>query len=257
MKRLQRFICLVLVLCLACPSWAAITQNAVSGGNSIFEESGDSTTLDFDLTIATGSNTNLYVCVGDVKGDQSTVTSVVWNTSESLTKIVEVDAVDIWGASLWRLKAPTTGTHTVTVTIPAASRLAAIAVALDGVDQTTSERTYSTASVSSFNANPITVTAANSQNGDTVIDCVGRRQLEDDTATVDSGQTEIAQERANGFNDVGALMSYEAATGSNTVMSWTMSAASYSYGAIAVPLVPAGGGGGGPVTSGYLLRLRP
>jgi hypothetical protein len=195
------------------------------------------------------------VCVADKKGDAETMTSVAWNTSESLTKLVELDAADIYGTSLWRLKAPTTGAHTVLITAPSSQRLAAVAVALDGVDQTTSERTHSTNYNSSDNGQP-TVTVANSQSGDFVIDCVGRRQLEDDTATVGSGQTEIAQSRANGWNDVGVLASYESASGANTVMSWTMGSSIYSYASIGIPLIPASGGGGSETFGFYKRRIQ-
>lgn len=218
--------------------WAQVTVNVIASGNT---GGSAAASLTIGATIASGSNTNLYVCVADKSGNLGTMSTVTWNTSESLTKLRELDASDIYGASLWRLKAPTAGSFNVVITPSASTNMAAVVVALDGVDQTTSERTESTSTDISNAAGTITVTAANSQSGDLVIDCVGRRQLENDTATVGSGQTEVAQSRANGFNDVGVLMSRETATGANTVMDWTMSASSYSYASIGMPIVAAGG----------------
>lgn len=232
-------------------AWSAITTNVVGSGNT---GGSDSTTLTIGVTIASGSDTSLYVCVADTRGDQGSITSVTWNGT-GLTKIAEVDAADIYGATLWRLKAPETGAFNVVVTSPVSSRLAAAVIALDGVDQTTSERTHSTNATAGNNAQP-TVTVANSQNGDYVLDCVGRRQLEDDTATAGAGQTSIAQSRANGFNDIGVLSSNEAATGANTVMSWTMSGGNvYSYASIGIPLIAATGGGGATVRNRMLIGV--
>lgn len=243
-----------LLILLLCPSWtlAAVTSNVHTSGNT---GGSAATSLTISVTIAAGSNTNLYVCVGDNAGTLGTMSTVAWNTSESLTKITEIDASDVWGASLWRLKAPTTGTHNVVITPSSSVNMAAAVIALNGVDQTTSERTQSTATLSDNTGTGVTVTVVNSQNGDYVIDCVGRRQLENDTMTVGAGQTMLEDNRANGFNDVGVLLSTEAATGANTVMSWSYSGTNLSYATIGIPIVAASGGGAAE-TFGFRRRLQ-
>lgn len=215
--------------------WAQVTLNTSAGGNT---GGSNSTTLTISATVAAGSNTNMYVCVADNQGNLSTISGVTWNGT-SLTSLASTNASDQHKAELFRLKAPSTGTANVVVTAPTSRRMAAAVIVLDGVDQTTSERTASTNYAGSSNTTP-TVTVASSQNGDYILDCVARGQLENDTATAGASQTSLIQSRANGFNDVGVLTSRETATGSNTVMDWTLSSSRFST-SIGIPIIAAGG----------------
>lgn len=227
--------------------WAQVTLNTSAGGNT---GGSNSTTLTISATIAAGSNTNIYVCVADNQGNLSTISGVTWNGT-SLTSLASSNASDQHKAELFRLKAPSTGTANVVVTAPTSRRMAAAVIVLDGVDQTTSERTASTNYAGSSNTTP-TVTVASSQSGDYILDCVARGQLENDTATAGASQTSLIQSRANGFNDVGVLTSTETAAGSNTVMDWTLSSSRFST-SIGIPIIAASGGGGGGTAKNLML----
>lgn len=160
----MRRLFLACLLMAALPLYGAIAFDAGAG---TFSASGS--TINLSLTIASGSNLYLLAFVGCDGG--ATVTSVNWNTSEAMT-LLSGPLIHNSGSNrnyVYYLKAPTTGTHNVTVAMSTSSTSVAVgAASFSGVDQTTPNRTPCE-NTDSFSGDDLSC-AATSSSGDLVID---------------------------------------------------------------------------------------
>lgn len=101
---------------------------------------GNTTTITVSHTVGAGSDLFMLVAVGwyNTQGAR-TVSTVVWNGSESLSAVASssVSSSDSHSVQLWKLAAPSTGTHNVVVTLSGNEDLIFCGVSSwSGVDQT-------------------------------------------------------------------------------------------------------------------------
>lgn len=123
MKRLLSALVVALVLW-AQPASAQISFDAASGG-AIFS-------LTWSHTVGSCSNRVLVVGEFDDTGGSNLLTAVTWNTTESLTKIAQIQSpADRW-ASLWYLLNPTNTTANVAL-VTTAGAFKGSAISLCGV----------------------------------------------------------------------------------------------------------------------------
>jgi len=246
MTRLFASLVLCVALLLPGQGWAAITAD------TSVKCSGTTSPITCSITVVAGSNLAMFVPVGIGDGT-TTVSSITHN------------GVDIFGAAQFNVTnatvamrvvgycgiAPSTGTHDVVVTFNAAPSSGAWVApsSWQGVDQTTPCRTATTAKDEAGNT-AVSVTAANAQNGDVVVDAVVNYQS---GLTIGAGQTLLQQNNALLGGTLDYASSYESATGS-TAMTWT-SGATGVWVTGAVPLVPASAGGP-DMTSPYKRRFQ-
>ena len=122
----------------------AAIPSVVSGGSATGFSSSAGTTISTGNMTCSGNNRALYVWVGAGASTprHPAVGQVKWGGSggTALTKLDSVSTTSFGRFSLWRLKAPTAQTSTVSVTFPTSQdeRLV-IGVCLQDVNQTTSE----------------------------------------------------------------------------------------------------------------------
>ena len=159
-----------------------------------------STSLTTALTIAANSNRVLYVFINDLT--QTGVTSVVWNTTESLTQIASGTfntAGDNW--FLYRLINPTATTANVVSTFPgAAAAHSHLLASYYDTDQTTPNDTEDEAEGSGTAAQN-TVTSATGDTCLAFIAVAGSSTLapaSGETERVDTGGTTALYELAGG-----------------------------------------------------------
>lgn len=149
-----------------------------------------------------------------------TVTSVVYNTTETLTLIAtKKDSLSLQTLSVYGLKNPSTGTHNVVTTFSANPSSGAIVfyITTTGGDTTTGWRTASTRNDADGTGPGMTL--ANSQNGDIVIHPA---QVFATTITWDAGETTTSTTANNpGGSGFSGGMSTKAAVGANTVVGAT------------------------------------
>jgi hypothetical protein len=141
MKRL-----LPLLILFALWAQSASAQIAYDAGSS-----GGVFSTSWNHTVGTGSNRALIVQAFDDNGGSDLLTAVKWNTTESLTKITDVQTPGDRWVSLWYLLNPSSGTHSITLTTTAGA-MKGSAISLTGVgalDQQTTATASNVLSVSS------------------------------------------------------------------------------------------------------------
>lgn len=195
------------------------------------------TTVTWSHTVATSSNTVLFVCAaGDGNAMTSTVTATYGAQPMTLINKVE-DGSTVWGHAAFILVAPLTGTHTITVTTSVIFSNAGTgaSISFTGVNQSTPNRTFTGAS----GTTAITVTAANSVAGDVVVDCMndfGTASTIASGTTPISGASQFVSKNVSGTTlNIG--MSNSSAAGANKVMNYTGSPTA-AWNIDAVPLIP-------------------
>lgn len=204
------------------PTFDASTGATITGSPATFSHT------------CTGSNLCLYVIVAGWynAGD---VTAVTYN-GVALAKVADSGAGPGGDrAEIWRLKAPSTGANTVSVTMSAAPTARVQAVSYAGVDQTTPEGAPATAAGNSA-APSVTVTAAAA---DIVIDGIAWDGNASNSGTMNasSGRTQIFNALANA--EVEAVSRHDTPAASQA-MGWTLAlAANYALAAIGVKGVTA------------------
>ena len=236
---------LILVVLLACasiraqqPSQAgtlASQKIAAAGGGIAFDAASlasftGNTTTSFNHT-CTGSNLLLFVTVTHRFASLVTVNAPTYN-GVTMTLVAEPFESDgEFQVHLYRLIAPATGTHSVTVTFsgtPADYELGA--TSFTGVHQTTPLGTPVTAT---GNSSAISGTIS-SASGEWGFDAVVWQTSVTDGATADSGQTE----RNNKLGITSGLGNSTKDGAASVVMSWTISA-SHRWATVVVPIKPA------------------
>jgi len=209
-----------LFLFIASSAWAT-TFDAGVGGNS---SSGATLTVSHTIT---ASGSNHFVIVGVTIDDSTrTVSSVTWNTSESLTQVPSARTTEAGiSVDMWYLINPTTGTHDMDLEISSGDGKVMGIQSFTDVHQTTPLGTVATASSTTGNA---TVTA-NCNTGDVVVDAVGDHTTSS-VLTVDASQTEDYNEDSTLHDGAG---SHEAGAATVT-MDWTVSTGRWVIAAICV-----------------------
>ncbi len=230
---------LVFALALA---WAvpASAQVAVSGSPGEVEVTGASTWTLSGFTVSSGSDRLLLVGVSSYDAIPNTV---IFNTSENLTRIASCDATSVMGehTSVWYLVAPTVTTANIVASYTGNEEGVMGALALTGVDSGTpvgtcgidtinAETTFaSPPSVSTSNSNGMVVAVMTAYQGGTI--------------TPSAGQTEQWEEENGAAAESGAGSTKAGGTG--VTVNYTLSTASTGT-LSAVPVNAAAGGG--PVT---------
>ncbi len=206
----------------------AITHNA-----SGFTADSFNTSASVSLTIASGTDTYLHVVVLAL----STVTGVTWNG----TAMTAGDVRTISGvrkAYHFGMAAPDTGAHSVVATMSGPEYLAVLAVAADGVSQTSNIRGYAEAIAGATST--YSLTPAGNVTGDLLLCILSDYSYNAGTFSAASGSTQV------GGTSVVTGTAYRITTGDtqSVGLSWSWSGGEAVLQACAVALIPSGGGGG-------------
>ncbi len=198
----------------------AIAFDAVSGG-------GVSASF-WSHTVAGGSNRLLVVGAFDDTGVSNLLTAVVWNTSESFTKIGQVQGPGDRWVSLWYLLNPTSGTFNVALTTTAGA-FQGYATSYSGVGALDA----TTTATASGSPGPVSATITVATNAWIV------SILKEDLGAGITW-TNATERRATG-NGLHMADSNAALTGSQTTQG-TLGGGSHSYGLVVASFTEAGGG---------------
>jgi hypothetical protein len=216
---------------------ALITRDAVSASSV-----GDATsTLTWSHTVGSGSNKILVVGVGarDPTAGNTVVNSVVFNTSESFTKVRDdsVGGVQTLRSGLWYLLNPSTTTANIVVTFAgAADDSGAGAISLFNVSQSSpidAQNGSNAATQASPLSTSITVVGTNCW----IIDAVYSKSDIDISAVSPQVAYYDLNPRAGGDSAAGSYIMMVPA-GSNT-MSWIYPGGSDDYAHSVISLTPA------------------
>jgi hypothetical protein len=209
----------------------AITHQASNVSSAI----AGAASITFAHNAGTGTDRALVVGVG--YSSASRTVTATYNSVAMTSLWSQHESTASSGGAAFKLAAPSTGSNNVVVTFSASVDIGAAGASThNGVDQTTVNRTAYTATGTGSGAPSVTV--ADSQSGDVVIDAVTSFV---NAITAGTGQTSRAEDDAIAGGSHSFGMSTESATGANTVMSWT-GGTFWVIGATA--LIPAGASGG-------------
>jgi len=180
-----------------------------------------------------GADRCIVVGVNGVKGTATSTSSVVRNGSETFTPDWNVTNVSGWEQhnSGHHFANPATGSYSIVVTLAAITDyIAAGAISLTGVHQTTPVGTPETASGTGTTAS-VTVTAADDE---WLVDMCG---VEANAITVGADQTARVEidDATSSFSSIG--MSHQLGSVAGDVMTWTCASVDWVIGA--VPIKPA------------------
>jgi hypothetical protein len=212
---------LALLFCLvASPTFSGVAYDAVSEGSGA-----NISSISWDHTV-TGSNTVLYC--GAAVNDAGAPTGLTYN-SAAMTEIANATAGSFY-IRVYRKIAPTTGTHSVAITLGANGDFAVGCISVTGADQSTPEGTIVT---DAHTTTPLEATITIAANGmglsfgfDKQPDCAAHTSTNDERYDFcDSGP------------NIAAFGSTTTSTGSVT-MGWTGMASNYK-GIVAVPVLAA------------------
>lgn len=174
----------------------------------------------FTCTAATA----LFITIATISSSDSI--SVVSYNGTDLTQLWSKQAGAGVALSLgYMMVNPSTGSNNVIVTFSASTAFEFVMVALLGTDTSSVAATHRTVYTASDVANGPSVTVADSQSGDLVIDgCVNYNV----GLTVGAGQTVTQQQDSFQGSSRSMGSSTESASGANTVMSWTATTAAFN-----------------------------
>ena len=200
---------------------------AIAFDNSTADSHGYTNSLTFSHTVA---GTDRLLLVGASARGES-VTGMTYNgTSMTLLEAANPGNIE---TTLYYLIAPDTGANNVVITCSGPGSVAAVALSLTGVHQTT---TFGTQSEATAGAESLS-TSVSSATDELCVDIIGLRS--DSVMSADSGQTE--RDQANEGTRCGAAMSTEPGASSVTI-GWSWSG-SVNSAIIAVPVKPSAAGG--------------
>ncbi|RMD62209.1 MAG: hypothetical protein D6826_07965, partial [Alphaproteobacteria bacterium] len=214
--------------------------------NAAQAASTSATTLDLTLTI--GSNPDRFLLVGACS--TSTVTGVVFDPGgadeRTLTNITTLAVSSDTGLSLWKLVAPPTKTAATIRITKGGGHVAAGALGLYDVDQTTPHDAVVT---QTFAAGTDPGVSLASQNADLVFNVIGADGGNPQFAS-GGGQVEHWDTQSASGNFARACAAASAPGASSVAMSWTLSGTARATGVIALNLnAPAGGTATGTQTA--------
>ncbi len=155
----------------------------------------------------------LIVGVGiDMSGGAS-VTGVTFN-SVAMTKIIEKSDTPR-NVTLWGLIAPSTGTHSIAVSLSSGVNCEAYGISFYNADQVTG---WGATQIASGASTPITLNLTPTANNSYIVDSA---LTTFDTMTVGGSQTQIQNVAQNGWQYGGSRITSLVATPTSTTMSWT------------------------------------
>lgn len=177
------FVSLFLIICFGVQADAqGISTDAVSSADGTNH---NANSLTWSHTVGSGSNRILLV--GITTRDGNVVVNSVTYGGTNLTLIgVEADNGKKVRMEMWKLIAPNVGTADIVVSLSASKRVVGGAVSLTGVNQTTPNGLFSSASSSGSTSASLTVSSAS---GELVVDVIAT-QGDAKSLTINSG-TEI------------------------------------------------------------------
>ena len=214
------------------------TKEWENGG--VFEATVDATSNGTGTAVSsktishTCSGTQRLLVVGVALNDTSSPadpTGVTYN-SDALTKAGTTGNFGSYNrVSIWYRIAPDTGTNNTVVTLDSAvGSVHVSAISFTGIDQTNPLGTFVSATASSTAPTVTTTTVA----GDYVFDMVGGHGT--DAATVGTNQTQLTNATTTySGQSLRSASSREIASGTSTVMNWTLGG-SIDWGTCAVPV---------------------
>lgn len=191
-------------------------------------------TSSFSHTTGSCANRFLWLVVTTNAATPPTLSSATYN-GVGLT-VLDSQAANVRNVSVAYLKAPATGSNTLSLTLSAAAdETQAAVVTYCGVDQSTPIGTQ--AKATGADAGPATVNVSSAA-GELVVDGVMIGANTGQSATVGGGQTQRVNFCYNSNCDEMITGASEEAGAGTTTMSWTMGQVAY-WAIIAVPLKPA------------------
>jgi hypothetical protein len=231
---------LVVGLGLWTPVHAAVVFDAASASLTA-----GATSLTFSHTTGGGSNT--VMIVGFINANVS-VTDVTYN-SVSLTPIDSCTYnFSTSKVHLYRLIAPTAGTHDVKITVGSSSRIYAVATTYTGVHQTTPVGTPVKNCVNTADNGPVTVDVTSVASGEMVVDFASVNNA-NVVPTVGADQT--VREDADDTGSSGNWAGSSTETGTGTItMSWSLNQTPKTWGTVAVAIKVAAAASGGACVVG-------
>lgn len=217
----MRRLWMVVLWCLACtPLHAAVTFDSSGSGNS-----GASLATSVIASITVGANANGFLVVGlcTANGNTDETTAFTFN-GDTLTLIDQEGATNDMNSYLFMRKEPDETTANVSFTTSASRRMAAAAISLHGVDQTTPHDAF----VMTTNANDTTSVSINvtTATNDMIVDVGCKRDSTE--ALVMGTQTGRTSREADETTAVtastDALVGMSTRTGTGSLaMNWTSS----------------------------------
>jgi hypothetical protein len=185
----------------------------------------------------TGSNTYLTVGIGMLSVAGSSVSSVTFNGVTMAFLGAKASVSGAVRAELWGLVAPTTGTHSISVTLTTSLDSAGGAVSYTGVNQVISTEALNSASATNVGAADATVSITTIANNDWVVDIAAS---DDTTITIGAGNT--SRSNVTGTLGSGAMGDTNGAItpAGAQAMSWTNVGALATWSIVGVALRPIG-----------------
>lgn len=214
----------------------------------------DDTTHTNSFTVSAGSNRALLAFVGwhDAAAGSAAVSSVSSDLDgnfsavpgSSSTAIVDGGARDM-GAQWWYLVAPSTGLHTITLTMSENTQAKCLMLlSVNGVNQSTPLGTASIASVNGNNTHSVT-----SSVGDLVVSAYSAATNTATQVNATTGSTHGEVTEAVVWNSLGGLVSQPASAGSTGVAYTVTASENVVYSGVAIKAVPGTAALTGTVTS--------
>lgn len=207
-------------------------ENSNSASEGIADQNAEMTAC-----TCTGSNKVMIITLHTNIGASATITAASYNGS-AITGEIASTFVNFTQTFAWIIVNPVSAA-TFTATLSQEGTKTVTTACYNGVNQSTPNRTATTASGTS---NPATVNVTNAQSGDLIVGAFG---LDDTTAAngmtsgrVGAGQTFRITTTNSSNESQGAISDKPGASGSVTI-SWDfVNNASNGFGVIAIPLIP-------------------
>jgi len=183
-----------------------------------------STGTSYNVSYTASSNTNTGI-VFTFLHSPPTITGVAYNgVAGTLVKNVPDGFGN--GLTMWRVEAPASGTHNITVTLSATSYVEMVAVEYDGVDQTNMQDVEADNSVSGSPASPLVITGTVVTNDSWLVSVVRNAEAATMTASTGVGavrQSGVTTQQSVGDSNAGV------STGSQS-QTWTTGGGILSFG---------------------------
>lgn len=191
----------------ASPSWAAVSYVT----SATATETGQDTSISLTIDAGAGSN-RLLVCAMHFTAVANTITGITHNSVALTQSAVGKISLSDYSVDVWYLKAPASGSQTVTATVSGTgSNKILTCMAFAGVDQTTP---FGTGASFAATTDPATATVTVPANGMGVAFNTNNDQANAGSYTVDANSTKRF-ELADTDGNIAAIGSTTATAGSN------------------------------------------
>lgn len=183
----------------------------------------------------TGSNTFLVVGIGMLSVGGSSVSGITFNGISMDFLGAKASVTGAIRAELWGQIAPSSGTHSIAVTLSTGLDSAGGAVSYTGVNQSSPTEAFNSASATNVGAADATVNVTTVADNDWVVDCTA---TSDTAITVGTGNT--SRSNVTGTLGSGAVGDTNAVVhpAGSQAMSWTNVAALATWSIVAIAIRP-------------------